>query len=281
MTLAMPAPVRSRNQRARLRSAALLEPFAISAAVLDRARDDAPVVPVPTRTQRYLEGCIVGRLGYLHDSGRPAHEEAFAVLGIEAQADQLAITARGSGLVDQIHRLLPRWERGSDELSSGVPGLRAIEGPAGDGVLLYLVDRPGRVIIRGLAADELDYRRRELLVATDEASPPGHAPMTPLEAFAWRCREDSAAVASAVIRRLGLLLQTDVVWIDSWWNTPVRFVVEATIRDDMWDPTPRLLSELTSPHLAPLLALDRRVGEHHYLSVKGSTAEIDLRLYRS
>ena len=156
MTPVTQIPLPLRTERARLRSAALVEPYAVATAELDLAHDDMPVVPIPARTQRYLEGCIVGRLGYLHDSGRSAREERFVVLGIEAETDQLTLTVRGHGLIDQVHQLLPRWERGSDELGSGIPGLRAIEGPAGDGVLIYLVDRPGRVVLRGMSADELE-----------------------------------------------------------------------------------------------------------------------------
>lgn len=267
--------------RGTVRSVALLEPYEESVAYLEGQPADAPVVPEPSDEQRYLEGLVIGTLRYLHDPERPNRRtENLVPLRIEAGADHFTLAVRGQHLAAALHRLLPTWDPGADEVGSGIPGLRYGGSRPGTGVTFHLLGQPGRFTVEGISVDAFEHYRCEALRHLGLVSVSADDPLTPEEVASHMRPVESTRAASIIGRRLGLLIQAGVTAIDSWWNADEMFAVELSMSSDAPDPMPRILSQMQSPYLAPRLHLDRLGSDHHYLSIEGSTAQIDLRVLR-
>lgn len=267
------------QERARARSAALIRPYEAALAHVESLSPDAPVVPQPSTDQRYIEGLVMGRLGRLLDPERAKRPSAhFVPLRIDAGVDHYTMKVRGDGVAGVLHSLLPVWEVGGDEIDGGIPGLRYSPSDDGTGVSFYLLGRSGVVTFRGPSLGEFECFRLTVLREAGQVSVRPDDPLTPQEDASPVRSLESVLAASIVARRLGLIVNAGSTAVDSWWNTHDRFAVELIVPDDAPNPMPELLAQMQSPHLAPRLRLDRWGSDHHYLSIDGSKAEIDLRV---
>lgn len=269
------------TDRARIRSTALLEPYATALVHAQSLPLDAPVVAEPSLAQTLLEGRIFGQLRHLFDPERPRRaRRGFEVVGIWADTNQLELAVRGADLPAALYGLLPAWAPGDRTVEHGIPGLRHTDSEHGDGITFYLAGQSGRVTFTGISARDLEDCRR---VALDAAALRGAAEDQPLLALEARSRTgptDDMSAASVIGRRLGVLMHPDVSAIDSWWTRDSRFDVELIVPTEVPDPMPQILSQMQSPDLAPRLHLRKEDGYHHVLSIEGSESEIDLRVLR-
>lgn len=267
--------------RARIRSTALLEPYATALVHAQSLPLDAPVVAEPSLAQTLLEGRIFGQLRHLFDPERPRRtRRAFEVLAILADTNHLELAVRGADLPSALSSLLPAWAPGDRTVEYGIPGLRHTDSEHRDGISFYIAGQPGRVTFTGISAGDLDDCRR---VTLDAAALRGAAVDQPLLALEARSRTgctDDMSAASVVGRRLGVLMHPHVSAIESWWTRDGRFDVELIVPTELPDPMPEILSQMQSPDLAPRLHLRKEDGYHHILSIEGSESEIDLRALR-
>ncbi|MBD3941417.1 hypothetical protein IF188_06865 [Microbacterium sp. NEAU-LLC] len=269
------------QSRARMRSAALIEPYTRSLRHVRSLVPGTAVVSSPSAQQERLEGLVLGRLGYLYDPQRGASRQAeFVPDGIVTDAGHFSMRVRGTDVAPKLHGLLPRWARGGDAVENGIPGLRYRDFRRGRGVSFFLLGQDGLVTFEGISMEGFESYRREVLQEVGEESVDAGDWLAPQESSGPRRSVDATRAASVIARRLGLLLHRDVAAIDSWWNIPERFAVELIVPVAAPDPMPAILKQIQSPYLAPRLRLERWGGGHHYLSVEGCAAEIDLRILR-
>lgn len=269
------------EDRARIRSTALLEPYAAALARVQSLPLGTPVVAEPPLSQKLLEGQIFGYLRYLFDPERPRRaRRGFEVTGIWADPDHLELSARGADLPAALCGLLPAWTPGDRTVGDGIPGLRHTNSEHGNGVSFYLAGQPGRVTFTGVSYEDFEECRRAALADSGLRGATSDQPILALEERSRIGHTDDMPAGSAVGRRLGLLMHPCVTAIDSWWARTGRFNIELIVPADGPDPMPQILSHMQSPHLAPRLRLRLSDGYHHIMSIEGSSAEIDVRIIR-
>ncbi|MBS1906196.1 MAG: hypothetical protein JST33_06430 [Actinobacteria bacterium] len=270
------------HDRAALRIAALVEPYADALMFIEQHSAGAPVVPPPSDAQRHLEGLIVSSLGHLSDPRRPRRPvEFFVPLRVAVDAEHYILTVRGAHVASSLHPLLPTWTRGAEEVESGIPGLRFADFGDGIGVTFYRLDEPGRFTVWGITLNDFEEYRRAVLSASDLVSVRRGDLLTPQERATTVRADETVVAASVVARRLGLLLRADIA-IDSWRGDAGRFAVELMVPVGAPDPMPWLLEQMQSPHLEPRMRHDpyRLAGGHHVFSIDGVGAEVDIRMLR-
>jgi hypothetical protein len=269
------------EDRARVRSTALLEPYVTALAHVQSLPLGTSVMAEPSLSQKLLEGRIFGYLRHLFDPERPRGvRRGFEITGIWADPNHLELAARGADLPAALCGLLPAWMPGDRTVGDGIPGLRHTNSEHGDGVSFYLAGQPGRVTFTGVSLKDFEDRRRAALADSGLRGATSDQPLLALEARSRIGHTDDMPAGSAVARRLGLLMHPCVTAIDSWWARTGRFDVELIVPADGPDPMPQILSHMQSPHLAPRLSLRLSDGHHHIMSIEGSSAEIDVRILR-
>lgn len=269
--------------RVQLRRKALLEPYGESLRHVRGLRSGEPVVPTPSRIQARLEGAIVGSIGYLFDPEQEQVPERKKLepLRIWVGEREYTLLARSEGLASSLSRVVPLFSSSRDQVENGIPGLRYSDFKNGAGVSFFFPGHPERFNVLGVSRRDFDAYCKGNLYDSEHVVPaPGDAPHRQ-ELASPLASEHQLVALSALARRLGLLINTNVQAIDSWWNRSGRFTVELLTSAHLPNPMPSLLSELQSPHLAPQFVLDEKAsdGYNHLLDVEGATARIDLRYH--
>lgn len=269
--------------RARIRSAATLEPFETSIAHLDTLSDLSPAVAEPSATQEFLEGIIAGHLRHLYDPFRERRRYSrFEVTRIHAGQNHLELEVRGAELDGVLHLLLPAWTPGERTLEHGISGLRYRASERGDGVSFYLQGQEGLVTFTGISITAFEHFRQRELAESGLQSVTTGEPLRDAETRNQFWANHNWGAASIIIRRLGLLMSPAIAAIDSWWGDDGTFNVELIPSTPDSDDFPLgILSQLLSPHLSPRLHLARSAGDHRYLWIDDSNPVIDIRILRT
>jgi len=271
----------ARIQRARLRQVALREPYGSAARHLSTISSTDPVIPAATSAQQRLEGEIFCRLGYIHEPRTLDHaDDPFVIERIHPTSDsmtlQLSRNTSGSALA---YSLLPRWDSGSDFVDNGIVGLRYAIDLKNSAVRFFLLDQPGLVtfvvndVHAFIRAKEELTERYGLRVAEGRV-------MTSQEVRADSGTDMAGPVASAFMRRYGLVHDLKPKWIDSW-SSSHRFSVEISVHEETAEHTQHLIDRLVSPELTPTftrLHKDSVTNYYHPMQLEGTRLELDLRI---
>lgn len=269
--------------RAHLRRKALLEPYGESLRYVRRLHSGEPVIPTPSRIQARLEGAIVGSIGYLFDpeQEQDLERKKLEPLRIWAGEREYTMLARPEGLASSLSRVVPQFSSARDQVDNGVAGLRYSDFNSGAGISFFFPGHPERFSVLGVSHRDFDAYCKENLYDSEHVVPaPDDAPHRQ-ELASPLASEHQLVALSALARRLGLLINTNVQAIDSWRNRSDRFTVELLTSAQLPDPMPSLLANLQSPHLAPQFLLDEQGsnGYNYLLKVAGTTTRIDLRYH--
>lgn len=272
------------STRIRLRSSALLEPYAKARSELLERRPGEPVVPEPSTTQRDLEAAIFGHLRYLYESDRAGVDFQTRILPtrVHAGENHLTLTADPFGLAEKLSfGILPEWHEDDEHVASGIPGLRLSSTNDQRGVVFSFPNVVGKVSFLGVTVAELQEERENRLRATGwQSVVPGSA-LTVQEARTPRVHRRDIDAASVVARRLGLFIAAKPIAIDSWWTRPGRFSVELIVDEVAPDPMPALLERLISREFSPRLTQLTSYKPGGYsvqLQVDGTQSELDVRI---
>jgi hypothetical protein len=269
------------TSRARLRSEALIEPYQESLRYVRSLAPRDPVVPVPSRLQCDLEGLIVGHIGYLFDPvrGQIPEYRRLEPLRIWASEREYTVKAATEGLASTLGRLLPRWSSQDREVQSGIAGLRCTDYKSGAGLSFFFPGQAERFHVLGISLRELESFRTRNIYSTDLRTVRPGDPLHPQERGYVHQTHDRLLPLSAIARRLGLFVNSNVDAVDSWWSDSRRFSIELLTSDDRPDPMPLLLRKLQSPYLSPGLRLNVRDSNsyNYVLEADDSDSRIDLR----
>jgi hypothetical protein len=279
-------PTNHMARRARVRSRALLQPFGAAWGDVEQLTPGAPVVPIATRSQAYLEGIVsLSCLRYLHgdylqEEINPAHRlpGVMNIVRVEAWPDSLRLTADTRGLETSIVRF------NCDPWDNLDVGLRIRKNR--DGVEFIHALQPGSVVVEGMPFQRFLQLHREVIGAHEHCIatlPPKN--LTREEALARSARPQdwgaSYRAASSVLRRLGVLSGARPRSVD-WWCRPTRVTVEAWFRSLEPADVGRILSVLVSEHLAPRWTLVDRSGDLpggiFEFTVAGTRSTVQVRL---
>lgn len=255
-------PEHARNVR--LRQLATRETVAEAAEYLSHG---AEVLPAPNAQQSRLEGEFFLELRYLHapSGGWPAQFDEFSFHRLRPRAESLEIIADRRTAARAIVHTLPATS--GDDIT-GIPGVRLRT--TRDGVALRKLGAAGE--IRFPAVTEGDVLRE----VTDDRPPDlKYLPWTSPDLLTSReveeienvrVRADSVVeAASAVARRVGVLVHAGATSIDMWTSAD-RLSVEAWF-DDGDHLTDRILEQFASPDYEPRMRKivhDNLVPPRHY-----------------
>lgn len=240
-----------------------------------------PVIPAAASAQQRLEGEIFCRLGYIHEPRTLDHgDDPFVIERILPTSDsitfQLSNDTSGSALA---YSLLPTWDPASEFLDNGVLGLRYATDLKKSAVRFFLLDQPGSVTF--VIRDVQEFiRAKEELTEGDRLRVAEGRALTSQESQApWGPRM-AGPVASAFMRRFGLVHDLQPKWIDSW-SSSHRFSVEISVHERTAERAQHLIDRLISPEFTPKftrLHKDSVTDYYHPLQLEGTRLELDLRI---
>lgn len=237
------------RQRARLRSQALLEPYETSLDYLRSRSASLPIIDAPSLLQARLEGLVFSSLRTLLDSERG---QPFALKGLEPKrihVSDLSYTlwADNVNLAETIDALLPSWSRGDETVENGIPGLRYCAFRGGRGVSFYFPGQVERFNVLGVSFDEFEEYRRALWQHHDHVSVRStDAPHS--QELRTRRPNRQLPTVSAIARRLGILVGSSAVAVDSWWTSSSRFTIELSVPRSRPNPLGEIVERLQSRH---------------------------------
>ncbi|TDQ01858.1 hypothetical protein AXZ95_0119 [Leifsonia sp. 115AMFTsu3.1] len=271
----------TRRVRARFRQLALLEPYSSAARHLTGTATRSPLVPTALDAQQTLEGEVLCGLGYLHEPRSfTVGDGPFVITRISAESDSLTLELSADSAPDKLcYRLLPSWEPGSETVDNGIVGLRYRLDYRASAVDFYFPGRRARVTFSGIDVDNFVRLRNEWIRSGVVESIDGKQGPTRQERVSALYRHIAAPVASAFVRRFGLLMQLEPRWIDSW-SSMHRYSVEVSVHEQSLPGIPGLIDQLTSPWLEPRFSRrgdHETVGYYMPLSLEGTDLELDLR----
>jgi hypothetical protein len=270
-----------RNRRAKLRQLALLEPHSSAAREIASVVPGGSIVPTPSVAQRSLEGEIIGRLGYLHEPRNAFFGTGkFIIERVRPAETSLTIDINPDSSVAKLCLLLPSWELDSDAVDNGIVGLRYRLHHGRSAVDFMIPDQSACVTFQGVDTDEFLRFRGEWLSSGQIRSVGMDPRLTAHELRSPWGDSKSAPVASAFIRRYGLLQPLQPKWIDTW-SFAHRFCVEVSVPDSSLERTDEVVTRFTSDAFSPTFVRahpEQPIGYHNPLVLDGTALELDLRI---
>ncbi|MGH1526805.1 hypothetical protein ACRAWC_23660 [Leifsonia sp. L25] len=272
----------AKSRRIRLRQWAVLEPYASAQRYISGISSRSPIVDRASESQIRLEGEIFSRMGYIHEPRNLTSAHDFFVINrIVPLPNSLIVQLDPSSDTSKLNfSLLPTWERGSDAMENGVRGLRHIVDHRQGAVHFHVPGEHARVTFQGIDTRAFINAREEWIRSGFGQTVDSDSGLTPEEMnTGWGDRK-AGPVASAFIRRSGLLQLLEPKWIDCW-SSLHRFSVEVSIRDDAFDNVEMIIDQITSRAFSPRLErlpVQPTSSYYHPLLLEGTDLELDLRI---
>lgn len=268
------------RQRARLRSQALLEPYETSLDYLRSRSASLPIIDAPSLLQARLEGLVFSRLRTLLDTerGQPSAFKGLEPKRIYVSDLSYTLWADNVNLAQTIDSLLPSWSRSDETVENGIPGLRYCAFRGRSGVSFYFPGQVERFNVLGLSFDEFEKYRCPRRHHHDHVSVRSTDVPHPQELRTLGRPSRQLPAVSAMARRLGILINSSAVAVDSWWTSPTRFTIELSVPRSRPNPLAEIVEKLQSRHFpTSFAARPGNAGHQYLLDADDRSAEISLR----